>query len=124
MIILLKLAVLSHYSPFIMLFKQLHRIDVKCKYSKQQDIHAYIPQIKIPGYQFPVLLCNVDGVQRFVGWQNSKNPSYDNHNILFDVKTVKRNIIYKRSSSDLTNSDAKHENKTFSVVKFWEPASI
>lgn len=89
---------------------------MKCKYSKQNDIDGYIPQIKIPGYQFPTLLCDVDGVKRFVGWQNSENPSYDKHNIIFDVETVKRKIKIKRSGSD-----SEHEHNNFSAVKFWEP---
>jgi len=44
-----------------------------------------VPQIKVGGFPFPCLACDIDRIdQSLIGW-NDPAHSYDKHNLIFDV---------------------------------------
>ena len=54
-------------------------------FSSNEEIYGYVPQIKLVGFAFPLLACDVDEIpQELIGWTDSRN-SYDFHNMIFDV---------------------------------------
>jgi hypothetical protein len=54
-------------------------------FSSNPDIPAYVPQIKLPSFPFPLLACDIDAIyQELIGW-NDEAKSYDHYNLIFDV---------------------------------------
>jgi hypothetical protein len=48
-------------------------------------VFAYVPQIKMKGFPFPFLACNIDRMDHgLIGW-DEKDRSYDHYNLMFDV---------------------------------------
>jgi len=89
------------------------------RFSEVSEIKAYVPQVQVGGYVFPLLLCDVDGLKvEEIGWvdpysKKEENP-YDKHNIIFDVPSVSARKMKERAisinqayakSKDLTDID-------------------
>ena len=54
-------------------------------FSSNVEIFAYVPQIKLIGFPFPFLACDIDRMdQDLIGW-NDPTKSYDYYNLIFDV---------------------------------------
>lgn len=71
-------------------------------FSEVETIYAYVPQVVIPGYLYPALLCEVDdSYNNLVGWNDPNNDGYEHHNMINDVD--------ERSDS------------AFHIVKKWDP---
>ena len=52
------------------------------------EIYGYIPQVSLPGFLYPQLICEVDSNQwDLVGWVDPNNRDYRYHNLIYDVKT-------------------------------------
>ena len=48
---------------------------------------GYVPQVSIPNFCYPQLLCKINSEQRnLVGWVDPNNPDYHHHNMINDVK--------------------------------------
>merc|ERR1740139_2046926 len=78
------------------------------------EIAAYVPQVKVPGFSFPFLICDDEYVNpKLVGFTDPDEEGYDSHNLIFDVYTIleekKDNSIRKREKSDI--------EKVFSTVR-------
>lgn len=58
------------------IFKGTYRTDEKDskqRYSDQENIRAYIPQIRHPNFDHPLIACSIDGVNtRHIGWSDPK----------------------------------------------------
>lgn len=91
---------------------------------------GFIPQLDIPGFHFPLLVCNIDNIDvRLIGWkdpniQKGGDPhrNYDDHNLMFDVphETLhrSRNVAADEST---TSSIVGKTRPIFSVVKHYPP---
>eukprot|EP00527_Entomoneis_sp_CCMP2396_P005983 CAMPEP_0198140732 /NCGR_PEP_ID=MMETSP1443-20131203/3854_1 /TAXON_ID=186043 /ORGANISM="Entomoneis sp., Strain CCMP2396" /LENGTH=982 /DNA_ID=CAMNT_0043803251 /DNA_START=336 /DNA_END=3284 /DNA_ORIENTATION=- len=69
-------------------------------YSSNPEIFAYVPQITLPSFAFPLLACDVDDIyQNLIGWTDEDN-SYDYYNLMFDVPYdgMKRTRIMKKNT--------------------------
>lgn len=59
--------------------------DQKIDFSSVAEIFGYVPQIKIRGFPFPCLACDIDDIdQQLIGW-NDPNSPYDDWNLIFDL---------------------------------------
>lgn len=80
------------YNLFFYQFK-VEKTSNHVRFSEVSEIKAYVPQVQVRGYVFPLLLCDVDGLKtEEIGWvdpysKKDENP-YDKHNIIFDVTSV------------------------------------
>lgn len=94
------------------------------------ETFGYIPQLEVPGFSFPLLICNIDDIDvRLIGWKDpncqnevDEHRNYDNQNLIFDVPYValhrSRNVTVDESNMP------RRERKVrpiFSVVKHYPP---
>jgi hypothetical protein len=93
------------------------------------DIDGYIPQIKIPGYLTPTLLCDIDHIsESLIGWKENGSAPLENRyeTLTLDFSNIlwKRNMVAKFNINDffsrvehwpchVNDSDAKPDRKTF-----------
>jgi hypothetical protein len=98
------------------------------RFDDSQELDGYVPSVSIPGYEYPFLLCDVDGLDEdLIGW---KDPllSYDFHNMIFDVpKKIRRievSITGDENEYETVFSEAEVENarNLWSKVKYWPEA--
>ena len=83
------------------------------KFEDVKEINAYVPQIKIPGFAFPFLLCDIDNINdNHIGWCDP-HTDYKNHNLVDDVSSIlaRHDVKLDRSTSVA---------RMFSIVKGWE----
>jgi hypothetical protein len=108
----------AFYNLFFYQFK-VEQAPNHVRFSEVSEIKAYVPQVQVRGYVFPLLLCDVDGLKtEEIGWvdpysKKDENP-YDKHNIIFDVKSVAAQKLKERAiyinqvyakNKDLTDID-------------------
>ena len=56
------------------------------RFSDVHTIYAYVPQVEIPGYAYPALLCDIDdSYYDLVGWNDPNYIGYDKYNMIYDV---------------------------------------
>jgi hypothetical protein len=66
------------------------------------DIFAYVPQVRLASDPFPVLLCDVSGIDHeLIGWEDP-DQSYEKHSAIYDLPGLKDESI-------------------FSVIQHWPP---
>ena len=59
------------------------------RFEDVKEIHAYIPQQRIPGYVFPFLTCKTDNIYiDHVGWNDPKEDGYDKHSLINNLKSI------------------------------------
>jgi hypothetical protein len=67
------------------------------------DIFAYVPQVRLASDPFPVLLCDVSGIDHeLVGWEDPDEP-YEKHSAIYDLAGLERESV-------------------FSVIQHWAPS--
>lgn len=70
------------------------------------EVHGYIPQVKVKGILFPFLACNIDGIDEdLIGWKD-KEKGYISHSLVHDLDTI---------------TDCKTLHPVFSIVQQWNP---
>lgn len=70
------------------------------------EIHGYIPQTRVEGFDYPFLACDIQGVDEgLVGWKDQFR-GFDPHNLICDVQAITGSEIL---------------NPVFSIVKEWGP---
>jgi len=84
-----------------------------------REIAAYVPQVKLPGFEFPFLLCNIEDVKMdHIGWnvpqtiKDDDNPKagYAAYNLSCDMLS-----IVERQGGSITG-----DSPIFSIVKSYE----
>jgi len=93
-----------------------------------QEIFLYVPQRRVPGFTFPLLMCNIDDIDKNrVGWKDPFR-GYDYHNVVFDIDEINP-LNRKRDEKINTDEwDSKENgqyklesaNPVFSIVKEWK----
>ena len=75
------------------------------RFSEVKEIFGYVPQMKVNGFQYPFLLCNIKGLcdKDLIGWDKETDTSYDSQNL---VNYVQPDIVSVDES-------------LFSIVKDW-----
>jgi len=59
--------------------------DQKIDFSNVAEISAYIPQIRIRAFPYPLLACDIDDMpDTLIGWTDTHN-TYDIHNLIYDI---------------------------------------
>jgi len=82
-------------------------------FSEVLEIEGYIPNVDIPGYAFPFLMCDISGIDdELIGWRGVCEHGFDN--LIYDMPQVLRR---RKSKKNLTA-----ENPTFSQVMHWPPS--
>lgn len=75
------------------------------------DESAYIPQMKIPGYIFPFLFCQlIDVPDDFLGWEHDDD-NFQVNNLMYDIPAENA-----KKDDDLDINAC-----IFSLVKYWDP---
>jgi hypothetical protein len=90
---------------------------------------AYIPQLEVPNLGFPLLACNIDGIDvRLIGWKDPNRTDeneyhrYDSRNIIFDVAHEKlHRSRFGIIDQSCQSCDRKSDRPIFSVVKHYPP---
>jgi len=106
-----------YISIYPLFFKkyQPHGKDQEQAFKEIREIAAYVPQVSIPGFSFPFLICKDDVLNKdHVGWSIPKEKGYDNQNLVIDVAE-----ILKKRESEQKNDET--VTKIFSTVKSFDP---
>ena len=54
-------------------------------FSEVFEIFAYVPQVKVVGFPMPLLICNVNDIDRqLIGWNDPKF-GVNAHNVIYDL---------------------------------------
>lgn len=54
-------------------------------FTEIEDIFGYVPQARLAGYPFPILLCDITNIERgLVGW-NDPDENFGEHNVVYDL---------------------------------------
>ena len=86
------------------------------KFDDVKEIDAYIPMMKVKGFSFPFLLCDVHDIDtNYVGWSDV-HEGYKRHNLVNDVSA-----ILARLDRDLKKSNV--VDLMFATVKEWSPGA-
>ena len=96
------------------------------KFSNAAEIYAYVPQVKIGGFAYPFLLCDVDKIDDgYVGWNDPYN-GYDHHNMIFDIpKVAQAKTISRMTKERIEDTTGDEIDSTlagkglFSFVDVW-----
>jgi len=71
-------------------------------FSDVKEIFSYVPQVRVPGLPMPLLVCNVNNIDReLIGWDDPKH-GVNAHNVLYDIPAI-------------------GEKEIFSEIKHWPP---
>eukprot|EP00591_Stephanopyxis_turris_P011862 CAMPEP_0195512972 /NCGR_PEP_ID=MMETSP0794_2-20130614/4743_1 /TAXON_ID=515487 /ORGANISM="Stephanopyxis turris, Strain CCMP 815" /LENGTH=976 /DNA_ID=CAMNT_0040640871 /DNA_START=140 /DNA_END=3070 /DNA_ORIENTATION=+ len=97
-----------------------------------QEISLYVPQIRMPGFNYPLLMCSIDNINdEHVGWRDLDR-GFDEHNLIFDVDEINP-LDRKRGGEIGSNKETKEgdilpkvkvTNPVFSIVKEWENLEV
>ena len=83
-------------------------------FSEVHEICGYVPNVIIPGYLFPFLLCDVSNIDNeLIGWTGFDSEKSDLKNLIDDMPLVLRRT---KSKKNLQNS-----NPRFSQIMSWAP---
>ena len=96
------------------------------KFSNIAELYAYVPQVKIGGFDYPFLLCDVDKIDDgYVGWNDPYN-GYDHHNMIFDIpKVAQAKTISRMTKERIEDTTGDEIDSTlagkglFSFVDVW-----
>eukprot|EP00978_Attheya_sp_CCMP212_P000391 scaffold788_cov56-Attheya_sp.AAC.4 len=87
-------------------------------FSEVEEIFAYIPQVKLAGYAFPLIACDVSGIKEgLIGWKDQHN-SYDFYNLMLDVPALAK---VKTRDAFGDDDDKYEELPIFSTIKDYDP---
>jgi len=122
------------YSLFFKTYKPDGKA-TKIQFDEVVNMKGYIPQVKIPGFAFPFLICDINDIDaRLIGWKNPRE-SYEYHNMIFDVhnimKTDREEVVIEEVVSNGEDIEIVSSHNTtlkmdlgvsypFSLVKSWK----
>jgi len=101
-------------------------VDAQIDFQNVAEISLYVPQFRLGALNYPVLACDIDEMNTdWIGWSDPSDPSYDKHNLIFDVphenmKRQKMNTITKSNSEgNGVEAQDKAASPIFSIVMSW-----
>jgi hypothetical protein len=118
-------SILTFVASFIKATYRAGRVDAQIDFQNVAEISLYVPQFKVGSLNYPVLACDVDEVNSsWIGWSDPSDPTYDKHNLIFDVprKNMKRQsamIKGNASGGDGVETSHREASPIFSIVKSW-----
>ena len=74
------------------------------------EISAYVPQIRIRAFPYPLLACDIDDIpDTLIGWSDTSG-DYDIHNMIYDIpydgsKRAKRTIASSEQPPTTSEND-------------------
>lgn len=98
-------------------------------FSSDNDIVGYVPQIKVSGFLYPFIACDVDGIdESLIGWTD-RGRSYDHHNLIFDVpwtgmprqKNFDSSPVAMKKNFDGSKSNESQRRPVFSTFTHYPP---
>ncbi|KAL7553599.1 hypothetical protein ACHAWF_016906 [Thalassiosira exigua] len=76
------------------------------KVTHLKEVHGYVPQAKVNGFLFPLLACDIDGINaELIGWKDEER-GFNAHSLLCDVAAITKSKTLP--------------NMVFSVVRQWK----
>jgi hypothetical protein len=73
------------------------------------DVHGFIPQVRVPGFVYPLLAADIAGVdEELIGWKD-KSQGYDPYNLIHDIEQI---------------SKGKPDRPIFSIVQQYAPTHL
>lgn len=71
-----------------------------------EEVHGYIPQVKVKGFLFPLIACDIQGIDEdLIGWKD-KEHGYIPHSLVHDLEAI---------------TESKALNAVFAIVRQWKP---
>ena len=67
---------------------QSHGQSQKIDFSSNTEVFAYVPSVKVDGFPFPLLACNIDQVDQDLVWWKDLVNSGDFQSLIFDIVSV------------------------------------
>ena len=119
-------SIIKFFASFITTTYQAGGVDAQIDFQNVAEISLYVPQFKVGSLNYPVLACDVDELNTsWIGWSDPSDPSYDKHNLIFDVshENMKRqkSETITRNASGIGGVETMHRDASpiFSIVKSW-----
>ena len=119
-------SIINFFASFITTTYKGGGVDAQIDFQNVAEISLYVPQIKVGSVNYPILACAVDDVNTsWIGWSDPSDPSYDKHNLIFDVPH--ENLKRQRSETIVRNASVgggvvtshREASPIFSIVKTW-----
>jgi len=94
--------------------------DMQYGFSEVQEIFGYIPSIKVPGFPYPLLACDLRGIQDMglIGWSDPTSP-YSEHNLVYDVPKAAERISSEGGETSRAAGISDENSRVFHIVKEW-----
>lgn len=74
----------------------------------REELNGYIPQVRVPGFVFPILACNIQGIDEdLIGWSDNIH-GYAPHSLVDDIERITK---------------SKPSHPIFSIVQQWDRCS-
>ena len=69
------------------------------------ELHGYVPQVKDEGFVFPMLVCDISGIDdNLIGWKDTVR-GYSPHNLIDDVQAITQSKPLHPIFSTITQFD-------------------
>ena len=108
--------ILKFLASFWIKTYKAERADAEIDFQSVADISLYVPQFKVDSLNYPVLACYIDDLNtKWVGWSDPADPSYDKHNLIFDIPHDRM----KPKRSETADEARRKVSPLFSIVKSW-----
>lgn len=89
------------------------------------ETFGYVPQLAVSGFNFPLIICNVDDINvGLIGWRDpngqeeNEHFNYDKHNLIYDVP---HDTLHRSRNVAADHGGKKKGRPIFSVVKHYPP---
>ncbi len=98
------------------------------EFSKLEKVNGYVPQVRVQGFTFPLLICDIDEINLgLIGWEDLEH-SYDWDNMIFDVPRMreykKKMLIQKMRCGSGKRKDALDEKADLDTDNYVKPVDV
>jgi len=118
-----KFSQLDKVNGMLLLF--FHVVPVKTSFVSYIPASGYVPQVRVLGFTFPLLMCDIDEIDLgMIGWKDPEQ-SYDMNNMFFDIPSMreyKKKLLIERLRT-IADNDAENKDKDDPLRKKEENSS-